>query len=192
MNDTDLRKLTDRVATLERELARRLDLEQIHDVLARYARALDWLDDALLDSVFYDDAEIDYGFFKGSGREFRPLLMQIEHSIDKRWHLCAQTQIELAGDVAHVSSYHFSVSNMPGTPRPHTELMHAYGYYLDRMERRAGRWGIARRKHVAVGGTLIPDVGSGGMFATLNHLGIASPQHPDYRRMSTAGPLDAG
>lgn len=178
----ELAALNARLAALEHELARRRDLDEIHDVLTRYARACDWLDDALLATVFFDDAEIDYGFFKGSGAEFRPLLMSVERSANKRWHVAAQIAVDLQGDVAHVSSYQFSVSTVPGAPQPQHELMHAYGYYMDRMERRQGRWGIARRKHVALGGTLIPDLGSGGMFAVLNHVGATTPQHPDYPR----------
>jgi hypothetical protein len=54
---------------------------EIQDVLVRYARALDWLDDEMLRTAFFDDAEIDYGFFRGSFREFAPILMQ---------HLCLE------------------------------------------------------------------------------------------------------
>lgn len=188
----DLAALTARIDQLERELARRRDLEEIHAVLERYARAVDWLDEELLASVFWDDAEIDYGFFKGTGRDFRPVLMGVERSIGKRWHTAPNVAISLDGDVAHVASYQFSVSHVPGAPEPHTELMHAYGYYLDRMERRGGRWGIARRKHLAVGGTMLPDVGSGGMFAVLNHLVGGSPAHPDYPRGPRPAPLGLG
>lgn len=177
-----LAALAARVEELERELARRRDLDAIHAVLERYSRAVDWLDADLLASVFFDDAEIDYGFFRGSGREFRPLLMDLERSIERRWHSAPNVAIELHGDVANVASYQFSVSNMPGAARPQVELLHAYGFYLDRMEKRDGRWGIARRKHVAVAGSLIPGVGNDGLFAALNALVDASPAHPDYPR----------
>lgn len=176
----DFAALVARVEKLERELARRQDIDDIHAVLERYSRAVDWLDVELLATVFFDDAEIDYGFFRGSGKDFRPLLLDIERSMDKRWHSAPNVSIRLAGDVASVASYQFSVSNIPGTPRPQSELMHAYGFYLDRMERRDGRWGIARRKHVAAGGTILQGVGSDGLFAVLNHLVDASPAHGDY------------
>ncbi len=183
----DLSALTARIEKLELELAQRRDTDAIHAVLERYSRAVDWLDAELLATVFFDDAEIDYGFFKGSGKDFRPLLMDIERSIDKRWHSASNVSIRLHGDCADVASYQFSVSNVPGAPRPQTDLMHAYGFYLDRMERRDGRWGIARRKHIAVGGTIIPGVGSDGMFAVLNHLVDASPAHVDYPRATALG-----
>lgn len=176
----DLAALAARIEKLELELAQRRDRDEIHAVLERYSRAVDWLDAELLATVFFDDAEIDYGFFKGNGKDFRPLLMDIERSIDKRWHSAPNVSIRLFGDVANVASYQFSVSGVPGAPRPQADLMHAYGFYLDRMERRDGLWRIARRKHVAVGGTIIPGVGSDGMFAVLNHLVDASPAHGDY------------
>jgi len=69
MNTTvDVNALVQRIERLERELARHRDLIEIQDVLTRYSRALDWLDADMLSTVFFDDAEIDYGFFKGSGR----------------------------------------------------------------------------------------------------------------------------
>ncbi len=72
---SDLDDVLARLAAVEAELERQKDLRAIEDLLVRYSRALDWLDDAMLDSVFYDDAEIDYGFFKGSGKDFKPRLM---------------------------------------------------------------------------------------------------------------------
>jgi hypothetical protein len=117
-----------RIDRLERELARQRDLEAINDVLWRYARALDWLDDDLLATVFYDDAEIDYGFFRGNGRDFRTELMKLEHTIGRRWHLSVQTKIDLDGDSAEVESYQLSVSTIPGGTTTPAVLMLAYGY----------------------------------------------------------------
>jgi hypothetical protein len=178
--DESMRTLAARVAALEAELARRSDLDEVQAVLARYTRAVDWLDDRLLATVFWDDAQIDYGFFRGAAREFRPLLMEIERGLGKRWHSAPNVSVVLHGDVAEATSYQLSISSVPGDPAPQTRLMCAAGYYLDRFERRQGRWGIARRKHLAVGGTFVEDVGSAGLFAALNTLAGASPAHPDY------------
>lgn len=173
--------LADRVAALEREVARHRDVAAIHELLHRYARALDWLDDALLETVFFDDAEVDYGFFRGAGREFRPLLMQVERSFGRRWHFTSQVEIALAGERAEVRSYNLSVTAVPVSPLPPAELSMFYGWYLDRMERREGRWGIAARKHLLLAGTSAREIAPEGSLAVLNQVGAASTTHPDYK-----------
>lgn len=192
MHDTQLKQLVARIEALEAEQARRRDLDEIHAVLARYTRAVDWLDDALLATVFWDDADINYGFFRGDALAFRPLLMDIERSLGKRWHSAPNVSVTLRGDIADVASYQLSISSVPGDPAPQTRLMCAAGHYLDRLERRQGRWGIAARKHLAVGGTFLTDVGSEGLFAVLNNLANASPEHPDYPALPAAAALGLG
>ena len=49
-----------------RSLEDLLAKDAIIDVLARYSRTLDWLDDEGQASCFWPDAAIDYGFFRGS------------------------------------------------------------------------------------------------------------------------------
>lgn len=64
-----------------------LDKKQIEDVVARYARTLDWLDDEGQSSCYWPDAAIDYGFFKGRADEFLPIVMEVERASDRRWHM---------------------------------------------------------------------------------------------------------
>lgn len=189
MTTTTEAALIERIERLERDVARQRDLLQIQDVLTRYSRALDWLDDGLLASVFFDDAEIDYGFFRGRGREFRDVLMKLERECGKRWHGATLPTIQLDGDRARVETYQFSVSTPPGAASPQPGLIHAFGFYADVMERREGRWGIAARKHLLVAGNATPDISGDGLFGTLNHVGTTSPAHPDYLPARDAAPL---
>jgi hypothetical protein len=64
-----------------------LDKKQIEDVVARYARTLDWLDDAGQASCYWPDAAVDYGFFKGTAEDFLPIVMQTERNSLRRWHM---------------------------------------------------------------------------------------------------------
>jgi hypothetical protein len=64
-----------------------LDKKSIEDVVARYARTLDWLDDEGQASCYWPDAAIDYGFFKGRADEFLPIVMEVERGSDRRWHM---------------------------------------------------------------------------------------------------------
>jgi hypothetical protein len=188
----DLAALTARLERLEREVAHHRDMIEIQDVLVRYARALDWLDDGMLRTAFFDDAEIDYGFFRGSFREFAPILMQVERDAGRRWHMTTQVKIQVDGDVAEVESYNLSLATPAVSSVPPADLAHFYGYYADRMVRRNGRWGIIRRKHLLVGMTTVREVALEGPFAVLNKIGPTSPQHADFRRLTHALPLGTG
>ncbi len=183
MTNPDVTALLNRVTALEEEVARLRDLRAIESVLARYSRALDWLDDNMLAAVFFDDAAIDYGFFRGTAAEFRPVLMAVERTAGRRWHFTAQVKIALDGDRAEVESYNFSVAGTSVAPTAGGTLAHFYGYYKDRFERRGGVWGIASRKHLLVGLTNVPEAMLEGPLASLNAIGTTSPAHPDYRRL---------
>ena len=184
--DSDIHQ---RISCLEREVAELRAQRDIEDVLTRYSRALDWLDDAMLETVFYDDAEIDYGFFRGTGREFKPLLMQVERSVGRRWHFTAQIKIALDGDSAEVESYNLSMAAEPVRSDPPAEFDQFFGFYADRLLRRAGRWGIIRRRHLLITAAKVRESRLEGPFALLNAIGPTSPQHPDYRRLSQAAAL---
>jgi hypothetical protein len=171
-----------RLERVERELQLHRDRAEINEVLIRYARALDWLDPVALESVFFDDAAIDYGFFKGTGREFKPILMDVERAAGRRWHFTSQVFIDLRGDLAQVASYNLSVATGPGSsrPTPGNEVMTFYGYYVDRFERRTGRWGIARRKHLLISAIPLTEKPIEGYMALLNQIGATVPTAADY------------
>ena len=188
----DVAALTARIDRLEREVAHHRDVLEIQDVLARYARALDWLDDDMLRTAFFDDAEIDYGFFRGSFREFAPILMQVERDVGRRWHMATQVKIHIDGDTAEVESYHLSLATPAVESVPPADIAHFYGFYVDRMQRRNGRWGIVRRKHLLISMTSVREVALEGPMGVLNKIGPTSTQHTDFRRLTDARPLGTG
>ena len=47
-----------------------LDKQAITEVIARYSRTLDWLDDEGQATCYWPDAQIDYGFFSGTATDF--------------------------------------------------------------------------------------------------------------------------
>ena len=63
---------------MQEELQELLDRKACEDVLIRYGRTLDWLDEAGQRDCFWPDAQIDYGFFKGSGEDWVPVVMSVE------------------------------------------------------------------------------------------------------------------
>lgn len=156
-----------------------LDKEACLDVLARYCYALDWIDEALLRTVFHPDADIDYGFFKGKGKDFIPAVMAVERAAYRRWHHSANTLLRIAGDVAEAESYAFT--NMMNKGPDGTILRSIFfGRYHDRLERRDGRWWILRRTYMMHGGETAPYKDPEGN--TLPMADALSPDHPMFRR----------
>ena len=160
-----------------------LDRRAIDDVLARYCRTLDWLDDEGLATVFWPDAEIDYGFFQGSGAEFIPFVMEIERGSLRRWHTIANPIVRLDGDTAEGECYGTSQS----TAEVKGELVDTIfgGRYLDAYARRDGEWRIVRRKYALDWTQRFPhrvDVFRTGPMA-MPVLDIHESDHPEYRRL---------
>lgn len=174
ISPADIDKLTMQVEYLT-------DRAAIEDVLKRYSRALDWLDRDLLESVFSDDAEIDYGFFRGRGTEFKPYLLRISAESRRRWHFTSQVSIRIDGSTADVESYNFAVALDGDKPHAGELVAHFYGFYLDRMEKRRQGWTIIARKHVLVSSAFLNEAMMKGEYAALNQIGPTKEVHPDFR-----------
>ena len=170
-----------RIEQLEYQVAQAADKQAIHDVLNRYARALDWLDAERLDRVFFDDAEIDYGFFKGSGKEFKPLVMKIEEGIGRRWHHTSQVSIDLNDDTADVESYGVSYTSMDQEAVEGTKLGQYMGFYQDRFEKRDGKWGIAYRKYVMFSTVMLGETVLDGDLSVFHKIGNATMDSQHFR-----------
>lgn len=122
------------------------DRQAIRDCLATYCRAVDRLDRELLLSVYHEDAVDDHGVFVGGREEFADWVIayhsRAQHATQ---HIITNHTCELDGDVAHCETYYmFAAMNVEGAP-----LALSGGRYLDRFERRGGRWAIALRKVVS-------------------------------------------
>lgn len=64
-----------------------LDRQAIGDVIQRYCRTLDWLDEEGQASCYWPDAHIEYGFFTGRAEDFLPVVMETERNLARRWHM---------------------------------------------------------------------------------------------------------
>jgi hypothetical protein len=125
-------------------LDRLLDEREIHDVLLRYCRGIDRLDEELLRSVYHDDAYDDHGVFKGSGPEFVDWVLPIlRDQMQASMHLLSNVRIEVDGPFADCESY--VIAHHRRTVDDRLVLDTVGGRYVDRMEKRAEQWRIARR-----------------------------------------------
>jgi hypothetical protein len=138
----------DRLAAIEAKLQRLTDIQDIRDCIARHARGCDRHDAACNASAFHDGgvhelgnrvfAGADYGAHSNAG-----LAMMFDATI----HTPVLQSCEIDGDVAHAESYVIGVMlhKDDGTGGAKTSQVVA-GRYIDRLERRDGRWGIMVRR----------------------------------------------
>lgn len=132
-----------------------MDLQEISDrieideLLARYARALDYRNFGELEGIFTADATFDAGGL-GAPTGSKAIRSMIEGTIghlDATQHLVGKSIIEFAddGDTAEVRTYLISQHIRESTPGP---VKHYFlgGEYYDRVVRTPDGWRIAYRR----------------------------------------------
>jgi ketosteroid isomerase-like protein len=157
---------------------------EIFDCIHRIARGVDRLDAAVFRSGYHDDAILDFGTMIGNPSRFIEFFFELHRTMQTASaHHITNHVCEIEGDVAHAETYWiFGSENASGIP---TSL--AGGRYIDRFERRAGRWAIALRKCMPTW-NLTPDSDVGKQIAAAFALvGHVSRDREDlsYQRPST-------
>jgi ketosteroid isomerase-like protein len=123
------------------------DRLEIQDLIARYCHAIDRLELDELDSIFTDDAVIDYTAF-GAPRcgpaEMKRFLADVLTAHATYYHLAATSRIAIDGDVAqcHTICHNPMVLRRHGRP----DLLYYCGlWYHDSLIRTPAGWRIAER-----------------------------------------------
>ena len=130
-------------ANLERALRALVDRQEIHDVIVRYCRGVDRLDRELILSAYHPDAIDDHGLFVGGPEAFADHFFAFHSKMQSSTqHIITNHFCDLDGDTAHTETYWL----FAGMNRSGPALSLGGGRYVDRMERRGGRWAIAQRK----------------------------------------------
>lgn len=131
------------MSTLPPELEQLIDRQQIYDCIVRYCSGVDRFDREMLRGVYHADAMDDHGTFVGTRDEFIEWAISYHQKYQHHHkHYVLNHRCELDGTTAHTETYWiFSGKNKLGPP-----LSLCGGRYLDRFEKRAGRWAIAARK----------------------------------------------
>jgi hypothetical protein len=121
---------------------------EITEVVLRYVRGCDRLDEEMLRSCFHPDSRHKHGSFEGLSADFCTHAMRICREVVATHHQLGPVSIELSGDVAFTETYFVSHHRFGEVPppggQPHEDRM-AAGRYVDRFERRDGVWKIAER-----------------------------------------------
>jgi len=125
----------------EHAVQRLLDLEEIRAATLRYTRGVDRHDDELTASAYHSDARDDHGAYIGPVDGF----IRHANTVHELWwdthqHYVTNQTIDLDGDSAHAETYFLAALR-----RKTGAIDLVGGRYLDRLERRDGRWAIADR-----------------------------------------------
>jgi len=132
----DLEELTKTVTEIK-------DRMEIRELMSRYGRAVDRLDKDLLLSVYHRDAVDDHGCYVGDPEVFAECALSMHAETNTlTQHIVTNHVCDLDGDTAHTETYWMYVG-MNRTGEPYSM---GGGRYVDRLEKRDGRWGIVTRK----------------------------------------------
>jgi ketosteroid isomerase-like protein len=117
------------------------DRQEIADCLLRYTRGVDRHDKALMMSAYHPDAWDAHGVAEGDTEQFCSWAIGWHGEFQARHqHIITNHTVEIDGDTAHGETYYtFWGENREGPPTL------AFGRYVDRFEKRSGRWAIAHR-----------------------------------------------
>jgi hypothetical protein len=171
---------------VEAVLQELLDKQAIQELIARYSRTLDWVDDAGQAGCYWPDAAIDYGFFKGTAADFVPVVMAVERSTGRRWHLLSSLAVKLtSATTAEGECYGIALGfRREDEAEPYRGNMYG-GRYLDQYEKRDGEWRISSRRYIMDWTMAMPDQPDASPNAEfpLPMLDLRESGHPDYRKM---------
>ncbi len=137
---------------LERQLRELLDRQAIWNVLVRYGRGLDRVDNAMARSCYWPDAIEDHGRFVGTPEAFIPWADQVTLAFQSTTHNVMNHWCDLDGDEAHAETYYMFVGVAEKAPH----LM-STGRYVDHFRKRDGEWRIANRVTVVDGTYALDD-----------------------------------
>lgn len=166
------------------EVRRLLDEAAIRRVHLDYCRGVDRRDWDLVRSCYHADAVDHHGPFTGGVAEFIEWALEVSVSVVSTTHFVGNQIVDVRGDVAWHEAYCRAFHRLIATDVEPAVDWVVNVRYLDRMERRDGRWKIAdrlvvhdsdRRDLVAGTGELSPGWLPGGF----------SPDDPSYNRSAT-------
>ncbi len=127
----------------EAALRELIDRQAILDCIHRYTRGMDRHDKELALSAYHPDAIDDHGLYCGVARDFVDWACWYHDQHQTlHHHYVTNHSVELDGDVAHAETYWLFVGVNKDSEHP---LSMSGGRYIDRFERRHGKWGIAAR-----------------------------------------------
>ncbi len=138
------------------ELERMIEERAILEVLNRYCRGIDRLDEELIRSCYHEDSTDDHGVYKGRGIDFAGFVIPVlSKAFTATMHTLGQSIVEWeCEDKARAETY---VVARHRRKEGEGEMLETVGArYVDRLEKRAGEWKLLDRIVVYEWGTTEP------------------------------------
>lgn len=135
--------IEDRLTEMEAKLQHLTDRQEILDCITRNSRGNDRFDKELIVGSYHEDGLHELGEKTIRGSDYGDHANKAHKNIaETNLHNVTMHSCEIDGDVAHAESY---VIGLFADPGGQTSRMLA-GRYIDRLEKRDGKWGIALRR----------------------------------------------
>ena len=138
------------------EFERMIEERAILEVLNRYCRGIDRLDEALIRSCYHEDSVDDHGVYKGRGIDFAAFVVPVlGKAFTATMHTLGQSIVDWEGeDKARAETY---VVARHRRKEGEGEMLETVGArYVDQLEKRAGEWKLFDRIVVYEWGTTEP------------------------------------
>jgi hypothetical protein len=148
-----------------------VDRLEIFELQVRYAEAIDGRNGALLDTVFTDDIDADYGMLgRLQGLQFVIRWMDMFHlPFDATQHTVSNHRVAVDGDEVDYRSYAVATLVCKGTPGG--DYVQGGAHYLDRVVHTGAGWRIRAREIGASWGSGNPKILEVGMQSVARLLG---------------------
>ena len=118
----------------------------IQDCIARQAMANDTLDAELWKSAFWPEATESHGWYEGPVYAFvDETIPMLREQMRMTWHQVGAPLISLDGEAARAVTCFFAYCRLRAPAGEAESDLLSGGRYIDRLEKRGGRWRIARR-----------------------------------------------
>jgi ketosteroid isomerase-like protein len=129
----------------EAQLQYMYDRLMIRDVIGRWPRGADRHDVEILESAYWEDAQINYQRqFSGGRADFIDWANELhDRQYESHMHHITNHWAEIDGNVAHAESYVIAF-----TRRPDGRQNVSSGRYIDKLEKRNGEWRILIREMI--------------------------------------------
>jgi hypothetical protein len=128
----------------EQKLDYLLSKDEIREVIQAYCRGIDRLDRSLIRSLFHADARLYYGAFEGNVDAFIDYACSVLVTIGPTAHNITNCLISVDRDIAISETYAICVHSKVRRDDDLIDWVSGVRY-LDRHERRSGRWRILLR-----------------------------------------------
>ena len=147
---------------------------EVADVLARYVRGADRGDWDLVRSCYHPDAVDDHGLYRGGVEGLMAFLQDVSGRFTATTHHLGNQLVEVHGDAARAETSCLAwYRTAAGGGRTVAQGLR----YLDRLERRDGRWAISERTVVLDWEHLLAASPEPAVAATWSR-GARGPQDP--------------